>query len=297
MSMIVRKKPQEETAMEKRNTTIVNFILGALVPLLLMLFLGFSLKKGTLQNEENLDQKFTALSKKHEALNQNIIELDTIFNRADALYKNLDQKDYDELVQQIAEIESAITLNRWNNDRDAKIDGFEHAINKIRDDRKLEHDDELQQLLVLSSKWLREIAKAKNAELSALKLIREKEITQKESVSSSGGADLQELVTELKMQLLQKDFELTRLGDSKADSETDAQETNSSLQRKYNKVLEGNKTVKANIEAELTAINEEVLPKLEGGIFSKDDIKKLKEKIKAKVDNIKMKTGSLKTDD
>lgn len=290
MSMTVRKKPQEETAMEKRNTAIINFILVALVPLLLMIFLGFSLKNGALQNEENLNQKFIELSKKHEALNQNIADLVSTFDSINSLVINLDKKDYDELVKQIAEIESEITLNRWNNDRDAIIDGFEHKINKVKDDRELKHDDDLQSLLILSAKWVTEIAKAKNDELSALKLIRDKELTLNASGTTADGTSLQEL----EMKILEKDFELKRLQDAKADNESDAEAANSSLQKKYEKVLEGNKTVKTEIETVLAEINEDIFPKLESGIFNK---KELVKEIKAKVNKINLKTGSLKTDD
>jgi hypothetical protein len=297
MSMVVRKKPQEETAMEKRDTAILNFTLAALVPLLLMLFLGFSLKEGSLQNEENLEQKFTTLTKKHKELSKSILEMTRVFYRADTLYNSLDKKDYDDIVKQISDIDSEIALNHWDNDRNAVIDRFEHVIDKIKRDRELAHDDTLQQLLVFGAKWLKEIAKAKNDEFSVLKLLRQKELKQAEIVNASGGTDLQAKVQELQMQLMQKDFELKRLEDSKAANEGNAASTNSTLQKSYNKVLDGNKTVKAEIEAELSKINQDILPKLEGGIFKGDDVKRLKDKLKLSVDNIRAKSGNLKIDD
>lgn len=297
MSMVVRKKPQEETAMEKRDTAIINFTLAALAPILLMLFLGFSLKEGSLQNEENLDQKFTTLTKKHKALNKNILDMVGVFNRADTVYNNLDNRDYADLVKQITEIESEIALNRWDNDRNAAIDRFEHVIDKIRNDRGLAQNDTLQRLLVFGAKWLKEIAKAKNDEFSVLKLLRQKELKQNEIISASDGSDLQAKVQELQIQIMQKDFDLQRLKDSKATNEGNAATTNSTLQKSYSKVLEGNKKVQADIEAELSKINQDILPKLEGGIFKGDDVKKLKEKLKLNVDNIRLKSANLKVDD
>ena len=93
-------------------------------------------------------QKFTDLTKKHEALNQNIIDLVSVFNGADTMYNNFDKKDYEQLEQKIEAIEEREQLISWRFDRTAIIKGFDNKINKIKNDRQLEHDDELQTLFL-----------------------------------------------------------------------------------------------------------------------------------------------------
>jgi len=95
--MKIKKKDKEPTAMEKRNTSIVTFMLAALLPLLLCSLLGFTLGNSKSTNEGNFHKQLGDLRQENSMLNMHIDSLGRIFSKADVLLNEFNSKNIEAL--------------------------------------------------------------------------------------------------------------------------------------------------------------------------------------------------------
>ncbi len=288
--MKVRKKPKEQTAMEKRNTAIFHFTLVALAPLLLALFLGFSLKKTDIVNKDNLQKKLNEVTQDYKQLNQQLFDLNSAFSQADQYQDKFINNDSEKLKNELKEVESQISLKDWERDMKDSLDRFKHEINQFDRPWDFKDNEQTTSLLRLGKKWLREIAKTKDREFLVRQVNHEQKILREEETISDDGTDLSSEVQGLRMELMQKDFDIRSLNAELEDYQNDAEEGEKELLNKLSKAKSRAEKAKADVTTQIDEIRE-ALESLEGQKFLKlkSDTKKmaaLKNQLNLMVDKI-----------
>ena len=292
--MKFKNKPPEKTAMEKRNTSILNFALVALIPLLLTLFLGFSLSKADRVNEENYYQKLKDLRTKHEGLIKGMEKVDTTFSRIDVLLKKFLKDDEALLEEGFNSIEDDIAFNKWNNKRTITKDNFHSAIKSIQAPSDIQNDQNLMDVLDFGKKWLVELSRIKSDELFSSVLIR------KQQEGNQINSELLQQIQDLRNEMTEKNAKIIQLEGivlTSQGSTGDMQVEKTDIQEKYEKMIADNASIKTVIEENAKAIKEKILLDLKCKIFNRENCDTQKKLIETKIDNIRIETGKLKVED
>ena len=287
--MKVRKKARGQTEMEKRNTSILTFVSFALIPLVLTMILGFSLKQTDVVNKDKLFQKLESLQAQIDDLEENNRNLDKVFAKADTVLERFVSKEIKVLEDDLKDIKSKIDLEEWEKDREEKIRDFKRNINRIEAPFDFSESLEKNRLLNFGKAWLEEYAEVKNIELYAKQLIREQEIELTES------SELENQDQDLQIQLMQKNMEIAGLNREIETYKGNAEEDKTDFITKYQSLLSANEKTKTNINAEIKDIEDKILPDLRKLVF-KNKFEKLKNQLETKINNIKIESGYIKTE-
>ncbi len=288
--MKVRKKNRGQTEMEKRNTAITIFILFAITPLFLTMFLGFSLKQSEAVNKDKLFKNLESQRKKYDDLNQNIANLDSVFLQANKLFKQFKDEEAKNLKRELGDIEDKTDLNEWDKDREEKVNNYIRKINKVENSFDFGNSVEKNNLLILAKEWLKEFIEAKDNELYAKQLIKE------QSLEIQDGSDLEILEQDLRMEIVELKNEL-KSKEKELELYKDFNEKNESkMISKYSSLLAVNEKTKTAISVEIKDIEDKILPELQRKLFN-NEFDKLKNKLKNKISTIKIEAGNIKTEE
>jgi len=299
MSININKRPKEPTALEKRNTSIVNFALVALIPILLCLLLGFSLgnadtvtRKQLNQTNQELLAKIESLEKEKAEMNDLIIKLESIFSKADTTFIKFDEVKVREITKSLKDIEGNkeevdYDLRIWEKEMEDDVDDFIRDIENIQLPSGLTENSSNNRILILGKNWIKEYAKTKQNELSAQMLLKKKDF------GIEIVTNLQDKIDELKGDLIDKDFKLRQLmaGEQKSNEKiNNFRQDQSDAAKELDKLKQKNGDIKRSIMMDLQDLQENLLPTLtETGVLKckpKGDLEVIKDKLEAKLDNI-----------
>lgn len=302
-NMRVKIKSKEPTAVEKRNTSMIHFVLVALFPVLLCLYLGFNMGHVEEVNNQNLIKKLEELSIKHSTLTKNLEALNVTFLTADTTLERYSKGVFKSLAREVEGIERESAFKYWDNDRTDFIDDFKHYINKVERPLDFKKEKQLNTLLEYGKKWMTAYADLKNDELIEMKLRR------KQDLGFEINTDLEQQIQELRTQLseknnqisiLEKDLQLigTLKDRDLSDVEKELVQCRTDLQNLTSGYEEKVTGQTDKIFAELDEIRTQLL-NLKGQKFfnlkkDEDKVRKLKEAIENKLNAIQRHAESLK---
>ena len=290
---------KQHTAIEERNTAILNFAMVAIIPLLLTLIAGFALSEGRKVNEDRFHERLGALKSENAALKQMIADLGGVFDKADTLFTNFSTTKIDKLQRELSGVESEIGYNDWDRDVKDVVDEFEHYITRVERPLNFEEQEDLNAMLVLVKKWLIEYSEIESKALFIEKL------NQKQSQGADISTELEDRIDELEQTLTLKEIEIIQLrgamGQSSGSAKQKIQEKtsdNTELIQEITSLKMNAEQVNENIVTELEIIRGNILPNLKGQKFlsirnSEEKIRDLKEKIEVKLNAIERHAGKL----
>lgn len=302
--MKIKKKAREQTVMEKRNNTITQFVLVALVPLLLTFLLGFSLGKADDVNKANLLKQIENLGIQKDSIakvNQELIAqteaLMGVFLKADTLIDNFEDIKVKQLEDQLDAaaksdpIDRESAFSKWKDDKDASLRDLKNDIKFLGETHNyFRQIPALSELLESGKRWLEKYADTKGYEL--LEKMLKKKLQEGADISK----DLQDQIDDLTMQLGLKDIELRQSQMSGNDKVGSIAEDKADIQAKLDALTALNEQIKSNITGELDEIQATLIPELKPGSWfnrNEDEINDFKQKLTTKLRAIERNAAEL----
>ncbi len=295
--MKVKKKQKEETAFEKRNTAISIFALVTLIPLLLSLFLGFSMGKADEVNKNILLKELDSLREANNSLKEDVRRIGKIFTDIDTLRLsfNDDMEKLESELKAIKDDEDDLLLRKWKRKQSQKTENYDEEF--IDAKTKKIKNPLLIPIYQTCIRWIEDVVATKEDELFAWTL------KQKQDIGTDIISDLEKRIQDLEGDLLIKETMIITMQASLGQNQgsTQIQLDNSAkdvkaIQDKYNNLIVGNLGIKDIINDEIKAINQDVFPKLKWGLFNKNEFNELKSLLVAKIDGIQSELNKLKTE-
>ena len=219
MSLKIKAKAQEDTAMEKRNTSIAVFASVAAVPLIFTFLVGMGLGRGERTNTENLqdrvlllERELDSLKHKQENADQDLILLERTLHNMDTFvmyYKNV---RFSELNEDLEGVERDREFDSWERDMDDLFDEFDHTSDRFGRKVDFVAVDRMNQVLNYAKRWFREIRRAKEDEFLARKDIIRMELgVEASEINEDQIMALKEKLDECERELYSKDNAISGL--------------------------------------------------------------------------------------
>ncbi|MCB0630866.1 MAG: hypothetical protein R2824_07110 [Saprospiraceae bacterium] len=287
--MKVKKKAREQTAMEKRNTSIVNFVLVALVPVLLCILLGFSLRQSNIENKENSFKKVKALEAERDSIKNKIGKLTGTFFKADTILNRFNRNDFKILEQSLKAADNPIAFNNWEIDRAERISKLRSSFRTVENDEDFKEEDDARATLDFGKKWLQAFSDTKDKELFAMKQIRQNEVgVQMDQL-------LQDQIDNLKKDLTAKDLEISKLEikllqsqGQKIQLEQGSEKDTKAIEKELEDIKSNNGKLKEKIETQVSRAEKILSDLKEKGIFRKtEEIQAFKKDLDEQLKNIR----------
>lgn len=313
--MEIKRKAKEPSPFEKRNTAILNFLLIALIPLLLVFILGFSLgKTGDVNTKvltKQLEKKQTELDSIQNAyysLVENISLVELAFAHIDSLVfdeKRLIAKGISDLEQRLNEIDDGSNntpFEIWDGRRVSNFNSYANLVNdKYSEINHLLETNYLTTILergLGTEGWVNKYLNNKKIQLNETKKLKRNFLG--ESIVEDLNTEI-EVLTKSK-QNLEFELQLSKIMIAKASPTPGAA---NSCQNDLTKALTDANTLKkginqssVNIGSNIDNIQNVILPGLEArGIFAKNkrqEISDFKEEVNKELGAIKKEIDALK---
>ncbi len=307
--MKIKEKQKEPTAMEKRNSSIAAFAGFAAIPLLLTLFLGFSLGNTEKANHDKLLTKLDSISEENSLIKSSANGIKKSFQNVDSLI--VEFKEYMTKVKEELKDTSSEGL-----EAEDEIRIWERKWKKKTQDYKLDLDDmsstKFEYPSIATShkagiKWANEFIAMQEDELFALK------VKKKLNVGIEINEDLDKKLEDLEDELVKKDVDIKILTDKLESTEgsskvekshvakdySEMQNKYTELENKYKELIQNNNATKQALDEALNKIRKNILPDLKGTMIggNKDKINKLKELLQADIISLEKSISELKIKD
>jgi hypothetical protein len=187
--MKIKAKVKDDTAMEKRNTSIVIFTSVAIIPVVLTFLLGLGLGRGDTINTNNLHAQVRLLERQIDSLqqarqnySQDLILLDRTLFQMDTLLVEYKTSHFKELKEDLKAAEREREIDSWERDMEDKFDEFDHAVDRSGRKVEFENTAQMNRMLDYVKRWFTEIRRAKEDEFIATKDIVKRELGVEASV-------------------------------------------------------------------------------------------------------------------
>lgn len=303
--MEIKKKKRKKTLIEKKQTSIINFVIFTFMISFVFILLGFNWGYSIDVNTENLQSKAKKLENENKVLTEGIFDLNKIFLEADSIlerYPAIFQDALSELKFAISE-QNELAINDWEIKYGKRIKKFSLKLQEIETSRLIK-DDRLEAIHNKGFYWISKLLSAKSGELNARKLMGQLQIGQNTTI------DFEERIQELKAENDKKDLKNTlleaqlRQNGSQATTHIVAKEKDVSnctlelekLQKEFErykaKELKRKQKIKERIKEEIEIIDREIVGQMEGQNWfkirsSKEEVAKLRSKLELRISNIK----------
>jgi hypothetical protein len=167
-AMKIKKKTPQQSPLEKRKTDIFTFVLVALVPLIAMFLLGFSVRSADSVNNDNLraavDTLNAEVSRLEEQLNterRHASELLMIISELDSMFHQFND-DIDESASEFRMVQNTFELDDVARESEGVCEDFIQEVGQQSRSRRFERNSAYAEILNMAPRWLRAAA---NSEL------------------------------------------------------------------------------------------------------------------------------------
>lgn len=200
----IKARVQEESVVEKRNTSLLNFTAIAIIPIGLAYALGFFTSSAQSNHSEYQAANLTVTEQNNQQLHETILLLqDDIdktekkFLQLDSLLVELIEPAFDERDQDIRSIEDKRSYDQWSDALEDARDRFSMAMRRASNSIQVK-DERLMEVSLLAQDWLTEIERAKSYDLQcqAESQFTSLQLTEEEQDAQADRSELQALEKE-----------------------------------------------------------------------------------------------------